>query len=59
MSEIAPHVHVPDNSVPPDFHGDRPCLICPLPKGNKRVHVDVLPVDAKTRAAGDDGRGGE
>lgn len=53
MSAVTPHLYVPDHSTPPDFNGKPPCLICPLPVDNKRIHVDKLPTDARSLAAGD------
>ena len=42
------HIYVPDATVAPDHRGQRPCLHCPLPRGNA-VH-QVPEVDDEVKA---------
>ena len=43
---IRPHTYTPDVTVPGDHKGNRPCSVCPLPKGNQAIHRDRLDDDS-------------
>lgn len=41
-----PHTFTPDVSVEPNHRGERPCSVCGMPAGNKKVHREPMPDDS-------------
>jgi hypothetical protein len=45
------HHYQPDMTVAPDHRGERPCTLCPLPRGNAVHEVAALDLEVAVVAA--------